>query len=122
MLDPLIAGRQLDCSGYTQKIIYDVTGVNIGAGTWDQREWCKAHGTQLMPMPQGYKAGDMLFWMNQTASDPGGPETPSHVGIATGEGTVLEETATYGNVVETLVLGRWDKPYIEAYRIPEWSA
>lgn len=107
-----------DCSGALRCWILAGGGKDIGWGSWGQRRWCQADGVKV---PAPYRAGDLLFWMNQTASEPGGPETPSHVGIATGEGTVLEETATYGNVVETLVMGRWDKPYVEAWRIQEWS-
>jgi hypothetical protein len=47
-----------------------------------------------------------------------GPEVPSHVGIATGDGTVIEETASFNaNVNEVAVVPRWSQSFIEAWRI-----
>ena len=102
-----------DCSGALLCWILAAGGPGIGAGTWFQRQWCKNNGVRATPP---YVAGDILFFMDE------GPETPSHVGIATGEGTVIEETATYGNVVESSMSPRWRQQFIEAWRIPEWSA
>lgn len=101
----------LDCSGFTRAVILAAGGPDIGLGTWFQRVYCKAQARQLLTMRHEYEAGDLLFWMNE------GPETPSHVGIASGEGTVIEETATYGNVVESPVSPRWAQSFVEAWRI-----
>lgn len=97
----------LDCSGFTQWC-FEQLGMHIGAGTWFQREYSKVRGRRVSAP---YAAGDLLFWLNE------GPVTPSHVGIATDEGTVIEETATYGNVVEVPVEPRWTAPYVEGWRL-----
>ncbi len=81
----------------------------IGAGTWHQHQYCKQHGVRVT---QPHKAGDLLFFMDE------GPETPSHVGIATGSETVIEETVSFGgNVVESEMIGRWDAYFVEGWRI-----
>lgn len=99
----------LDCSGFTQWCFQQL-GLEIGPGTWYQREYCKLHGRQV---DQPYEAGDLLFFMNE------GPVTPSHVGIATGDNTVIEETASFSaDVVETPLSPRWTAYYIEAWRLP----
>ncbi|MDO8673649.1 MAG: NlpC/P60 family protein [Dehalococcoidia bacterium] len=98
----------LDCSGFSQ-VCFQQIGVEIGPGTWHQREYCKAHG-QLVTAP--YQAADILFFMDD------GPVTPSHVGIATDEGTVIEETASFtANVVESPITPRWSQPFVEGWRI-----
>lgn len=97
----------LDCSGFAQWCFQQIN-MEIGPGTWHQREYCKQHGIRV---DGPYEAGDLLFWMNE------GPVTPSHVGIATGDNTVVEETASSGNVVESPVSPRWTAYYIEGWRI-----
>ena len=102
-----VAGS-LDCSGFTQWCFQQV-GLEIGPGTWHQREYCKLHGQRV---DQPYEAGDLLFFMNE------GPVTPSHVGIATDENTVIEETAALSaNVVETPLSPRWSAGYVEGWRV-----
>ena len=97
----------LDCSGFSQWCFQQV-GIEIGPGTWHQREYCRAHGQQVTPP---YQAGDLLFWMDH------GPVTPSHVGIATGEDSVIEETASFDNVVEVPLIPRWDDVFGDGWRI-----
>ncbi len=59
-----------------------------------------------------YQAGDLLFFLDN------GPEVPSHVGIASGEKTVIEETASFdANVLESPVSPRWAASYVAGYRI-----
>lgn len=99
----------LDCSGFTQWCFQQI-GVEIGPGTWFQREYCHQHGRKLLS-PELADAGCLLFWMDEDS------ETPSHVGIATGEGTVVEETASFNaNVVESPVSPRWTQGFIEGWR------
>ncbi len=89
--------------------------MEIGPGTWYQREYCKQHGTRVQAP---YQPADLLFWLNE------GPVTPSHVGIATGQDTIIEETASYinaisyNNIVEVPLTPRWSQPFVEGWRIP----
>lgn len=102
------ANGSLDCSGFSNWV-FQCVGYEIGPGTWLQRRFCQQRG-QRVEAP--YQAGDLLFWMDTD------PTTPSHVGIATGEDSVIEETASFAaNVVESPVMPRWAASYIEGWRV-----
>ena len=74
----------LDCSGFTSAVFADM-GVTLPDSPGAQY----AYGT-----PSNAKAGDLVFF------DESGYGI-SHVGIATGYGTVIHASTYYGEVVET---------------------
>ena len=74
----------MDCSGFTSAVFADL-GVPLPATPGGQY----AYG-----VPSNAKAGDLVFF------DEGGYGI-SHVGIATGYGTVIHASTYYGAVVET---------------------
>ena len=76
----------LDCSGFTSAVFAD-----LGVALPDSPDAQYAYG-----VPSNAKAGDLVFF------DEGGYGI-SHVGIATGYGTVIHASTYYGAVVETSV-------------------
>jgi cell wall-associated NlpC family hydrolase len=74
----------LDCSGFTSAVFAD-----LGVYLPDSPDAQYAYGT-----PSNAKAGDLVFF------DEAGYGI-SHVGIATGYGTVIHSSTYYGAVVET---------------------
>ncbi|HEX5850881.1 MAG TPA: C40 family peptidase [Rubrobacter sp.] len=82
----------LDCSGFTSAVFADL-GVSIPDSPGGQY----AYG-----VPSNAKAGDLVFF------DEGGYGI-SHVGIATGYGTVIHSSTYFGEVVES------DMSYISGY-------
>jgi cell wall-associated NlpC family hydrolase len=77
-------GWGMDCSGFTSMVFAD-----LGVYLPDSPDAQYAYGT-----PSSGKAGDLVFF------DEAGYGI-SHVGIATGYGTVIHASTYYGAVVET---------------------
>lgn len=89
-------------------------GPDIGFGTWHQRQWCLLYA-RLVARP--YEAADIVFLGIVNG-------VPSHVGLASGQGTILESTlrGNLDGVVETPDTDPiWNGVRVEAWRIPEWS-
>ena len=82
----------LTCSGFTAAVFADL-GVSLPA---------TPDGQYAYGVPSNAKAGDLVFF------DEGGYGI-SHVGIATGYGTVIHSSTYYGEVVES------DMSYIPGY-------
>ena len=82
----------MDCSGFTSAVFAD-----LGVYLPDSPDAQYAYG-----VPSNAKAGDLVFF------DEGGYGI-SHVGIATGYGTVIHSSTYFGEVVES------DMSYITGY-------
>ncbi len=74
----------LDCSGFTSAVFAD-----MGVSLPDSPSGQYAYGT-----PSNAKAGDLVFFSE-------GGYGISHVGIATGTGTMIHASTYYGEVVES---------------------
>ena len=74
----------LDCSGFTSAVFAD-----LGVSLPDSPSGQYSYGT-----PSNAKAGDLVFFNE-------GGYGISHVGIATGQGTLIHASTYYGEVVES---------------------
>lgn len=83
----------LDCSGALRCWLLAADGPDIGWGTWAQLDYCRKHGERVY---QPYPAGAVVF-LDTNQQD----GAPSHVGIASGQRTIIECTARFNGVVET---------------------
>ncbi len=100
----------LDCSGWIRCIFIKVVGIDIGFGTWGQLQTCRRDG-QAVDI-DALQAADIVFWDDDPTTT-----VPGHVGMATGDGTILECSGRYNGVTET-PLAEW-RPHVHScWRLP----
>jgi len=100
----------MDCSGFVDMCVALVTGGPIaeGGGTWCQWQECLKAGTEIL-FPQ-MQNGDIVFW-------DGGLNYPTHIGIATGDGTIIDLSLAENTVKERPIIA-WDNNWWGVWRMP----
>ncbi len=95
-----------DCSGFTYWVVWNVLGINIGAGTWTQ----VSYGTPVGR--NDVQPGDLIFHQNTYTAG------LSHVGMYIGNGKMinaLNENA--GVVVTDITTSYWESRWYGARRL-----
>jgi len=101
-----------DCSWLVYDAVTHATGEMFASagGTWWQLQACKGSGREARL--EDLKTPGIVFWDDNPQSP-----TPGHVGIATGEGTVVELTDRYNGVVE-MTIQEWLPHVHSCWRMP----
>jgi cell wall-associated NlpC family hydrolase len=95
-----------DCSGFTYWVVINVTGRNIGAGTWTQ--W----GTGTPIQYGGLQPGDLVFFQNTYTTG------LSHVGMYIGNDQFIHaENETTGVRISSLSSNYYSTRYLGARRL-----
>ena len=104
-----------DCSWLVYDAVTNATGEMFASagGTWWQLQACRGFGREARL--EDLKTPGIVFW-SASPQD----VTPGHVGIATGQGTVIELTERYNGVVETTIQ-EWLPHVHSCWRMP-WGA